>query len=63
MLAHAAMCLVRALAGTVAVSGAILFILLGALTFSQILTFSGATNGIVELMRASAPRAVARWCC
>jgi TRAP-type C4-dicarboxylate transport system permease large subunit len=44
---------VRALAGTMAVSGAILFILLGALTFSQILTFSGATNGIVELMRSA----------
>jgi tripartite ATP-independent transporter DctM subunit len=44
---------VRALAGTMAVSGAILFILLGALTFSQILTFSGAANGIVEVLRSA----------
>lgn len=44
--------LVQALAGTVAVSGAILFILLGAITFAQVLTFSGASNGIVELLRA-----------
>jgi tripartite ATP-independent transporter DctM subunit len=44
--------LVQALAGTVAVSGAILFILLGALTFSQVLTFSGAGNGILEVLRA-----------
>jgi len=44
--------LVQALAGTVAVSGAILFILLGAITFSQVLTFSGAGNGIVEVLRA-----------
>lgn len=44
--------LVQALAGTVAVSGAILFILLGAITFSQVLTFSGASTGIVEVLRA-----------
>jgi tripartite ATP-independent transporter DctM subunit len=44
--------LVQALAGTVAVSGAILFILLGAITFRQVLTFSGAGNGIVEVLRA-----------
>jgi tripartite ATP-independent transporter DctM subunit len=44
--------LVQALAGTVAVSGAILFILLGAITFSQVLTFSGAGNGIVEVLQA-----------
>jgi tripartite ATP-independent transporter DctM subunit len=44
--------LTEALAGTVAVSGAILFILLGAITFSQVLTFSGAGNGIVEVLQA-----------
>jgi tripartite ATP-independent transporter DctM subunit len=44
--------LVQALAGTVAVSGAILFILLGAITFSQVLTFSGAGTGIVEVLQA-----------
>ena len=37
----------KALIGTVAVSGMILFIILGATTFSQVLSFSGATNGIV----------------
>ena len=35
----------RALRGTVAISGMILFIILGATTFSQILSFSGATRG------------------
>jgi len=39
--------LMRALRGTVAISGMILFIILGAITFSQILSFSGATQGIV----------------
>ena len=38
----------RALRGTVAISGMILFIILGAITFSQILSFSGATQGIVS---------------
>src|SRR5207248_3343956 len=38
--------LMKALTGTVAVSGTILFIILGATTFSQVLSFSGATNGI-----------------
>ena len=40
--------LMRALRGTVAISGMILFIILGATTFSQILSFSGATQGIVS---------------
>jgi TRAP-type mannitol/chloroaromatic compound transport system permease large subunit len=40
--------LLRALRGTVAISGMILFIILGAITFSQILSFSGATQGIVN---------------
>src|SRR5436189_4167273 len=42
--------LMKALTGTVAVSGTILFIILGATTFSQVLSFSGATNGLVELV-------------
>jgi len=42
--------LMKALLGTVAVSGIILFIIVGATTFSQILSFSGATNGIVALV-------------
>jgi tripartite ATP-independent transporter DctM subunit len=44
--------LMRALTGTVAVSGTILFIIIGATTFSQVLSFSGATNGIVGLVSA-----------
>jgi len=42
--------LMKALTGTVAVSGTILFIIAGATTFSQVLSFSGATNGIVALV-------------
>jgi tripartite ATP-independent transporter DctM subunit len=42
--------LMKALTGTVAVSGTILFIILGATIFSQVLSFSGATNGIVALI-------------
>ena len=44
--------LMMALKGTVAVSGTILFIIVGATTFSQVLSFSGATNGIVALVGA-----------
>jgi tripartite ATP-independent transporter DctM subunit len=44
--------LMGALTGTVAVSGTILFIIIGATTFSQVLSFSGATNGIVDLVSA-----------
>src|SRR5882672_3587054 len=40
--------LLRALRGTAAISGMILFIIVGAMTFSQILSFSGASNGVVE---------------
>jgi tripartite ATP-independent transporter DctM subunit len=40
--------LMMSLRGTVAVSGMILFIILGATTFSQILSFSGATDGLVS---------------
>jgi tripartite ATP-independent transporter DctM subunit len=44
--------LMRALHGTVAVSGTILFIIIGATTFSQVLSFSGAVNGLVGLVSA-----------
>ena len=40
--------LLKALRGTVGISAMILFIILGATTFSQILSFSGATEGIVS---------------
>ncbi|HEY5726450.1 MAG TPA: TRAP transporter large permease [Methylomirabilota bacterium] len=43
--------LLRALLGTAAISGIILLIIVGATTFSQILAFSGATNGLVALIR------------
>jgi len=43
--------LVKALMGTTAISGVILFIILGATTFSQILSFSGATNGLVSMIQ------------
>ncbi len=39
--------LMKSLKGTTAISGMILFIILGATTFSQILSFSGATEGLV----------------
>ncbi|MGI8896392.1 MAG: TRAP transporter large permease, partial [Casimicrobiaceae bacterium] len=39
--------LLRSLRGTIAISGMILFIIVGATTFSQILSFSGASNGLV----------------
>jgi tripartite ATP-independent transporter DctM subunit len=42
--------LLRALQGTAAISGIILFIILGATTFAQILSFSGASNGLVQLI-------------
>src|SRR3989454_1263146 len=42
--------LLKALRGTAAISGMILFIIVGATTFSQILSFSGASNGLVELI-------------
>jgi TRAP-type C4-dicarboxylate transport system permease large subunit len=45
--------LVKAVAGTTAISGVILFIILGATTFSQILSFSGATNGLVGMVQTS----------
>jgi tripartite ATP-independent transporter DctM subunit len=42
--------LMQALIGTVAISGTILFIIVGATTFSQVLSFSGVINGIVGLI-------------
>lgn len=42
--------LLKALKGAVAISGMLLFIIVGATTFSQILSFSGATNGLVQLI-------------
>jgi len=42
--------LLRALRGTAGISGMILFIIVGATTFSQILSFSGASNGLAQLI-------------
>ena len=42
--------LLRALRGTAGISGMILFIIVGATTFSQILSFSGASNGLAKLI-------------
>jgi tripartite ATP-independent transporter DctM subunit len=45
--------LMKALLGTAGISGIILFIIVGATTFAQILTFSGATNGLVEAIKGA----------
>ena len=45
--------LMKALLGAAGISGVILFIIIGATTFAQILTFSGATNGMVEAIKSS----------
>ncbi len=42
--------LIAALRGTVGISGMILFIIVGATTFSQILSFSGASGGLVSMI-------------
>ena len=42
--------LLKALKGTAAIAGMILFIILGATTFAQILSFSGASNGLVQFI-------------
>src|ERR1700675_1561675 len=42
--------LLKALRGTAGISGMILFIIVGATTFSQILSFSGVSNGLVEII-------------
>jgi tripartite ATP-independent transporter DctM subunit len=44
--------LMKSLLGTAAISGVILFIIVGATTFSQVLSFSCATNGLVALVQA-----------
>lgn len=44
---------VKALTGTAAIACTILFIIVGATTFSQILAFSGAIDGLVSLVQAS----------
>jgi tripartite ATP-independent transporter DctM subunit len=46
--------LMQALLGTAGISGMILFIIVGATTFSQILAFSGATQGLVEAVQGAA---------
>lgn len=45
--------LAKSLTGTAAITGVILFIIIGASTFAQILAFSGATDGLVTLIRDS----------
>ena len=45
--------LMQALMGTAGISGIILLIIVGATTFAQILTFSGATNGLVEAIKGA----------
>ena len=42
--------MIAALRGTVGISGMILFIIVGATTFAQILSFSGASNGLVSVI-------------
>src|SRR6185503_17272894 len=42
--------LMKSLRGTAGISGMILFIIVGATTFSQILSFSGASNGLAQLV-------------
>ena len=42
--------LMQALVGTVGIAGTILFIIIGATTFSQVLSFSGVVNGIFGLI-------------
>jgi tripartite ATP-independent transporter DctM subunit len=45
--------LIKALQGTAAISGMILFIIVGATTFSQILSFCGASNGLAQMITAT----------
>ena len=44
--------LIQSLRGTAGISGMILFIIVGATTFSQILSFSGASNGLAQTITA-----------
>lgn len=52
--------LLVALQGTASISAVILFIIVGATTFSQILSFSGATDGLLAIVREArlAPLAI-----
>lgn len=43
----------KALLGTVSISGSLLFIIVGATTFAQLLSFSGATSGLVALIEGA----------
>ncbi len=43
----------KALLGTLSISGSLLFIIVGATTFAQLLSFSGATAGLVALIEGS----------
>jgi tripartite ATP-independent transporter DctM subunit len=43
----------QAFLGTVSISGSLLFIIVGATTFAQLLSFSGATAGLVALIEQS----------
>jgi tripartite ATP-independent transporter DctM subunit len=43
----------KSLMGTTAISGSLLFIIVGATTFAQLLSFSGATAGLVALIESS----------
>ena len=43
----------KSLLGTVSISGSLLFIIVGATTFAQLLSFSGATAGLVTLIESS----------
>ena len=45
----------ESLTGTSTVTGMIMFIILGATTFSQILAFSGATSGLIQLVTEAQP--------
>ena len=47
--------MLKALKGTAGISGMILFIIVGATTFSQILSFSGASNGLVQTHHRPGP--------
>ena len=48
--------LMQSLTGTVAISAMILFIIIGATTFAQILCFSGATNGLAQAISGTGCR-------
>ena len=45
--------LLKSLLGTLSISGSLLFIIVGATTFAQLLSFSGATAGLVALIEGS----------